>query len=74
MKKTIQINTPFIRLDAALKLAGVAATGGHAKAMVQGGQVLVNGQVCTQRGRKLTAGTVFSVAGEPAEYEVTAES
>lgn len=53
-----------IRLDDALKLLGVAATGGHAKALVQAGEVSVNGSVETRRKRKLHAGDVIAVGGE----------
>ncbi len=54
--KMIAIHTEFIRLDALLKLAGLAETGGHAKIMVQQGQILVNGEPCSQRGRKIRPG------------------
>ena len=56
MMKMIAIHTEFIRLDALLKLAGLAETGGHAKIMVQQGQILVNGEPCPQRGRKIRPG------------------
>ena len=46
----------FIRLDNLLKFAGAAETGGHAKDMIQGGQVTVNGEVCTMRGKKMREG------------------
>jgi len=55
----IKIDTEFIRLDSALKLAGIASTGGHAKIIIQGGAVRVNGEICTQRGRKLRQGDKF---------------
>jgi len=61
-----------IRLDNFLKLAGAASTGGHAKMMVQGGEVLVNGEVETRRRRKLILGDVVNVAGE--EYCLEEES
>lgn len=56
MTEQIKITTEFIRLDAALKMAGIAETGGQAKVMIQGGEVTVNGAVCTQRGKKLRPG------------------
>ena len=68
--KEIAINTPFIRLDSLLKLAGGAETGGHAKVMVQGGDVLVNGEVCTMRGKKLVAGDKVQVIGDETTYQV----
>lgn len=54
----IPITTEYIKLQDLLKLAAVAATGGEAKLMIQDGEVLVNGEVCTQRGRKIRPGDV----------------
>ncbi len=54
--QTVFITTEFIRLDALLKLAGVADTGGMAKRMIQNGEVAVNGEICIQRGKKLRSG------------------
>ena len=54
--ETIKIETPFIRLDALLKFAGAAETGGEAKLLIQAGSVKVNGEVCTMRGKKLYPG------------------
>jgi ribosome-associated protein len=45
-----------IRLGQFLKLAGMVETGGEAKRRIQGGQVLVNGEVETRRKRQLHAG------------------
>jgi ribosome-associated protein len=53
VKKT---DTPFIRLDSFLKLCDAVQTGGHAKLIIQNGEVRVNGEICTQRGRKLRPG------------------
>jgi ribosome-associated protein len=50
-------------LGAFLKLAGVASTGGHAKIMVQSGDVTVNGEVETRRGRALQPGDIVGVGG-----------
>lgn len=55
-EEKISIRTEFIRLDALLKLAGAFDTGGQAKFAVQNGQVLVNGEICTMRGKKLRPG------------------
>lgn len=46
----------FIRLDNLLKFAGAAETGGHAKVMIQSGEVTVNGEICTMRGKKMRKG------------------
>ncbi len=54
--KEIKIAEDFIRLDSALKLAGFVSTGGHAKMCIQNGEVTVNGEVCTMRGKKLRQG------------------
>ena len=60
----IQIHTPFIKLDALLKFAGICETGGEAKEAVQAGAVLVNGEVCTMRGKKCVAGDVIELDGQ----------
>ena len=60
----IKITTEFIKLDSLLKFANVAATGGEAKAVIQDGEVLVNGQVCTMRGKKIRAGDRVELGGE----------
>ena len=54
----IEITTEFIKLDAFLKFAGVAGTGGEAKLLISEGRIEVNGEVCTQRGKKLRPGDV----------------
>lgn len=64
MKETeIKLRTEWIRLDGLLKFSGAAETGGTAKSIIQGGEVWVNGQPCTERGRKLRSGDVV-VLGE----------
>ena len=52
----------YIRLDDLLKNVGVVNTGGHAKIIIQDGEVKVNGETCTMRGKKLRQ-------GDNAEYE-----
>ena len=52
----IPITAEFIKLESFLKLANAAETGGMAKNMIQDGEVLVNGEICTQRGKKLRPG------------------
>lgn len=52
----IKINEEFIRLDSAMKLANLVVTGGHAKIVIQNGEVKVNGGICTMRGKKLRSG------------------
>ena len=59
----ISIKEEFTRLDAALKLASLVATGGHAKIVIQNGEVKVNGEVCTMRGKKLRKGDTAEFDG-----------
>ena len=54
----------FIRLGQALKKAGVVGSGVDAKAVIQDGIVELNGQVETQRGKKLYGGEIVSFNGE----------
>lgn len=54
--EVIEITTEYIKLQDLLKFASVASTGGEAKLMVQDGEIRVNGEVCTQRGRKIRPG------------------
>ena len=68
--ETISINTEFIKLDSFLKLAALTGTGGEAKMLIQDGLVLVNGEVCTQRGKKLRPGDTVELGGEM--FEITA--
>ena len=58
--ETIAITGEFIKLDALLKFANLVSSGGEAKLRIAGGEVKVNGEVCTMRGKKLRPGdTVF---------------
>lgn len=68
MIKEIKITTDFIKLDSFLKLAAAVSTGGHAKMVITGGEVKVNGQVCLMRGKKLYEGD--TVEFEEIKYKV----
>lgn len=61
--KTMAITTEYIKLQDLLKLAAITATGGEAKLLIQDGEVLVNGEVCTMRGKKLRPGDVVEALG-----------
>jgi len=62
MRETeVKISTEFIRLEGLLKFAGIAETGGDAKNRIQGGEVTVNGEICTMRGRKLRPGDTVAL-------------
>lgn len=60
-----------IKLDQFLKLMGAVQTGGQAKLLIQSGEVEVNGEVETRRGRKLTIGDRVLVMGEV--YDVASD-
>lgn len=60
----IRISTEYIKLDALLKFAGLCEMGGEAKELIQGGQVKVNGEVCTMRGKKCRAGDTVELEGQ----------
>lgn len=60
----ITIKDDYIKLGQALKLAGLVGSGVDAKFVIQDGQVEVNGQTDTRRGRKLTKGDVVTFRGE----------
>lgn len=68
---SVAITTEFIKLDSFLKLAGLCQTGGEAKMLVLDGGVLVNGAVCTMRGKKLRPGdTVCLLSDDKTVYTV----
>ena len=58
------ITTEFIKLQDLLKFANAVSTGGEAKIRVQEGEVKVNGEVCTMRGKKLYNGDKFEFDGQ----------
>lgn len=58
---------PGTTLGQALKISGIAGTGGEAKVLIQFGEVLVNGEVEERRGRKLREGDVVEVGDERLE-------
>ncbi len=59
-RQLVSIQTEFIKLDALLKLANLVGSGGEAKVLIQEGEVSVNGEVCTMRGKKLRPGDLVS--------------
>jgi ribosome-associated protein len=59
--------SPGTTLGRALKAAGLVGTGGEAKVLIQAGEVSVNGDVETRRGRKLEEGDVVEVGDERLE-------
>ena len=63
-KISVAIGTEFIKLESALKFVNATVSGGMAKAVIQDGLVLVNGEVCTMRGKKLYPGDEFFYDGQ----------
>ena len=68
----VAIATEFIKLQDAMKYANIVYSGGEAKALIQEGEVLVNGEVCTMRGKKLRPGDKFEFDGQA--YLITIHS
>ena len=59
----VVIHTDFIKLDALLKFAGLCEAGGEAKERIQAGEVRLNGEVCTMRGKKCLPGDTVELDG-----------
>ena len=60
----VAIDTEFIKLDAMLKYANAVESGGMAKAVIQECEVMVNGEICTMRGKKLYPGDKVTFMGD----------
>lgn len=67
----IKITTEFIKLDQLLKFANIAESGAMAKEMIADEIVLVNGEVCTMRGKKIRPGDVVVAEFEDEIFEIT---
>ena len=67
--EVIKLRDEYIKLGQALKAAGLVETGVDAKYAIEDGLVKVNGEVATQRGKKLHAGVVVSYDGETIKIE-----
>lgn len=61
--ENIVITTEFIKLQDLLKFASLVSTGGEAKIIIQEGEVKVNGEVCTMRGKKIRPGDIVELGG-----------
>ena len=60
----IKISTEFIKLDQLLKFSGIIGNGSDAKFLISDGQVEVNGEIATQRGKKIRPGDVVKLGEE----------
>lgn len=65
----IKIDSEFIKLQDLLKLGGAVDTGGMAKVVIQNGEVEVNGEICTMRGKKMRKGDYAVFDGLKLEVE-----
>ena len=65
----IKLREDYIKLGQALKAAGLVESGVDAKFVIQDGLVKVNGQIETQRGKKLIAGDVIEFDGQKVKIE-----
>ena len=63
-EERVKISTEYIKLQDLLKFTGAVETGGEAKEVIQAGQVTVNDEVCTMRGKKLRPGDVAQFDGK----------
>ena len=68
----VSISTEYIKLQDAMKYANIVFSGGEAKTLIQEGEVLVNGEVCTMRGKKLRDSDTFTFAGQTFRMEFKA--
>ncbi|MBE6024294.1 MAG: RNA-binding S4 domain-containing protein [Cellulosilyticum sp.] len=62
--KEIKIETEFIKLEQLMKFASMVQTGGEAKMLIAQELVLVNGEICTQRGKKIRPGDEVEFDGQ----------
>lgn len=70
MKEIIKIYEEYIRLDSLMKFSGLCDSGGRAKYLIQGGEVKLNGEVCTMRGKKIRPGDIVEYNGRTVEVAI----
>lgn len=73
MLQKVVIQPPFIKLEQFLKFAGMTSTGGEAKIRIQNGEVLVNHEICTMRGKKLVFGDIVQIKDENEQFQCVEE-
>jgi ribosome-associated protein len=62
--REVELRGDMIRLGQLLKVAGIVDSGGEAKELIAGGEVTVNGEPETRRGRQMHAGDTLVAAGQ----------
>ena len=68
--ETIIIHEEFIRLDNLMKYAGMCNSGGRAKYLIQNGEVKLNYEICTMRGKKIRSGDRIEYDGRTVEVAI----
>lgn len=63
----ITINEEYIRLDNLMKFSGLCHSGGKAKFLIQNGEVKLNGEICTMRGKKIRPGDTIQYQNQTVE-------
>lgn len=66
----IKISEEYIRLDNLMKFSGLCNSGGRAKYLIQNGEVMLNGEVCTMRGKKIRSGDKVEYQNRTVEVAV----
>ena len=69
----VEINTEFIKLDQLLKWANFTASGVESKMFILNGEVKVNGEVETRRGKKIYDGYIVEFNGEKIKVKAPTE-
>ena len=67
--KKINIGSDYIKLDQFLKLADIVMSGGEAKLLIMSEEIKVNGEIATQRGKKLIDGDIVEYMNK--EFQVS---
>jgi ribosome-associated protein len=67
--EVVHLKDGYIKLGQALKAANLVESGADAKAVIQEGLVMVNGEVDTRRGKKLVEGDMVEYNGETVKIE-----
>lgn len=68
MLKELKLQEEYIKLDNLLKFLDIADSGGHAKIMILNGDVKVNNEIVTQRGKKIRVGDIVEVGNTKLRY------
>lgn len=66
----IKIDEEYIRLDNLMKFTGMCNSGGRAKFLIRGGEVKLNGEICTMRGKKIRPGDKVEYDGRTVEVAI----